>query len=142
MMDLIKTQAMYVPRSLKYYASAYYLQLIILSAEPDVKSRMLVIEVYAQMYFCYGGTLMFRNHSGGKNKMFFNPCTDHVLLYLSFSTHRVYLFASEQWLSGSELSIQIINHPGSSFDPQPSTSGIQSSRCQVVSIILFLLCSW
>lgn len=56
---------------------------------------------------------MFRNHSGGKNKMFFNPCTDHVLLYLSFSTHRVYPFASEQWLSGSELSIQIINHPGS-----------------------------
>lgn len=112
MMVLTETEAVYAPTSPKHYTSAYCLQLIILSAEPEVKTRGFVIEVHAEMYFCYRGTVLFRNHNGRKNKMLFNPCSDYVLLYLHFSTPTAYLFASEQWLSGYELSIQIISHPG------------------------------
>lgn len=85
---------------------------------------------------------MFRNHTGIKNKTLFNPCADCILLYVSFSTHIAYLFASEQWLFGSELSVQIFSRAGPDFDPQPYTSGAQHSRCRVISIILFLLCPW
>ena len=60
---------------------------------------------------------MSGNHNGRKNMTLFNPCPDCVLQYFSFSTHIAYLFASEQWLSGYELSIQIISYPGSAFDP-------------------------
>lgn len=72
----------------------------------------------------------------------FNPCADCFLLYLSFHAHTASPFVSEQWLSGYELNIQIISHSGSAFDLQSSTSGIQCSRCLVISIILFLPCPW
>ena len=101
-----------------------------------------MIEVHAQIYFCHGGTVVSRKHNRRKNIILFNSCLDCVLPYFSFSTCIAYLFASEQWLAGYKLSIQIISCLGSAFDPQPSTSGIQHSRCQVVSIILFLLCPW
>lgn len=83
---------------------------------------------------------MFRNHKGRENKTWYNPCAD--CLPLGFSTHTAYLFASEQWLSGYELGIQITSHPGSVLDSQPSTSGTERSGCQVISIILFLPCPW
>ena len=101
MMDLIEIYTIYVPVSLKHYASAYYIQLIILSLEPDRKTRLLMIEVRAQMYFCYRGAVMFRNHSGGRNEMLFNFCTDCVLLGLTQYTQPTCLHQSNGCLGVS-----------------------------------------